>query len=130
MEDLKKYNEKLNEIKIGVKKISTSGSLLEFIDLIEDDTNKRLYIFLLDRIDTDKEITLELIEDVVEYAHSFNHEVIKKFENSGIKKIKSALTVKNVLLFSVSIGIAIGLIFGISSNDVLIEKILSKVGAV
>lgn len=81
-ESLKEYD------KISAKELNT---------IISDSTHAKEMIFLLDRIETDRSLTQEILSDLIDFSYEFNTHLLfrldkniyfKEIENSEVKRIE------------------------------------------
>ena len=125
MDILLERNKVIHELRAKVKR-STSSSLLELSNMLNDSKDSRALVFLIDKINTDKEINKEILEDILDSMYEFNEEIIFLLEKKDLKfpKIFTFENIKILLLISVLIGV----IFGVAGSDAVLLKILALLG--
>jgi len=84
---------------------------------------------LLDRFETDKELTRLTLEDLIEFTGNFNSNIIDKisFSTKPNKKHKAYFSIENIKVIA-AVCVALGIIVGIARSEYLIEGILSYYG--
>lgn len=130
MERLKIINNDIKKLKLILRNSNVNSSILELTDILSSTEEARSFIYLLDKIDTDKELTREILEDLIEYTHEFNSQIILHMELENSRKILSFDRWINFSNFKtlVILSVMSGIILGISGSDSLITMILSYFG--
>lgn len=130
MERLKIINNDIKKLKLILRNSNVNSSILELTDILSSTEEARSFIYLLDKIDTDKELTREILEDLIEYTHEFNSQIILHMELENSRKILSFDRWINFSNFKtlVILSVMAGIILGISGSDSLITMILSYFG--
>jgi len=131
MQDLKEKNNQIKELKLILKQ-SPRQTLIQIENILSDVQDKKSFIFLLDAHETEKEITRELLEDLIEKSTELNDEIIEALEKkysgtiSGfINQVFAPENFKSLVIGA----IVIGLIISIATNDDISLKILNIIDA-
>ena len=131
MQDLKEKNNQIKELKLILKQ-SPRQTLIQIENILSDVQDKKSFIFLLDAQETEKEITRELLEDLIEKSTELNDEIIEALEKkysgtiSGfINQVFAPENFKSLVIGA----IVIGLIISIATNDDISLKILNIIDA-
>ena len=129
MEKLKTINTNINNLRIAHKHSNDRSSHFELNEIIKDTKDARAFIFLLDRFDTDKAITRETLEDLIENTYDFNDILIEFIYKKPKSKfnIDNYVTFKNIKMALLG-SIFIGVIYGVSQSDKLLTSVLNYVG--
>jgi len=131
LKDLKEKNNQIKELKLILKQ-SPRQTLIQIENILNDVQDKKSFIFLLDAHETEKEITRELLEDLIEKSTELNDEIIevleKKYSGTISGFINQVFAPENFK--SLVIGaIVIGLLISIATNDDISLKILNTIDA-
>ena len=131
MERLKEINENIKNLRVVLKGKSKS-SVIELSKILSDIQDARAFIYLLDKIDTERELTTETLENLIENTHIFNNMVIEQIkiiseEKEELSTVDRIFTWNNVKIL-VIIAVILGLFVSISTNDKLAESILDHYG--
>ena len=131
MQDLKEKNNQIKELKLILKQ-SPRQTLIQIENILSDVQDKKSFIFLLDAQETEKEITRELLEDLIEKSTELNDEIIELLEKkysgniSGfINQVFAPANFRSLVIGA----IVIGLIISIATNDDISLKILNTIDA-
>ena len=131
MKDLKEKNNQIKELKLILKQ-SPRQTLIQIENILNDVQDKKSFIFLLDAHETEKEITRELLEDLIEKSTELNDEIIEALEKkysgtiSGfINQVFAPANFRSLVIGA----IVIGLIISIATNDDISLKILNIIDA-
>ena len=131
MQDLKEKNNQIKELKLILKQ-SPRQTLIQIENILSDVQDKKSFIFLLDAQETEKEITRELLEDLIEKSTELNDEIIEALEKkysgniSGfINQVFAPANFRSLVIGA----IVIGLIISIATNDDISLKILNIIDA-
>jgi len=135
MDKLKDINTSIDNLRVVLRSSNERATAYELNEIIKDTKDARSFIFLLDRFDTEKEITRETIEDLIECTYDFNGLVIEHIEKlnncSGVKgvsfDIEKWLTWKHFKA-AFFVAVFVGVISGVSHSEKLISSALSYVG--
>lgn len=133
MNRLKGLNSSINELRIILRNSNERQSAYELNEIIKDTKDARSFIFLLDRFDTDKEITRETIEDLIECTYDFNSLVIEHIDKLHSTTKKSNFNIDGILTWksfklALAAAILVGVINGVSNSDRLLKSALNYVG--
>ena len=131
MKDLKEKNNQIKELKLILKQ-SPRQTLIQIENILNDVQDKKSFIFLLDAHETEKEITRELLEDLIEKSTELNDEIIevleKKYSGTIASFINQVFTPDNFK--SLVIGaIVLGILISIATNDDVSLKVLNTIDA-
>lgn len=129
MKKLIDINSNIKNLRLVLKNSNDRQTAFELNEIISNTKDARAFIFLLDRFDTDKELTRETIEDLIEHTYDFNDLVIEHIAKSEdnvlcIEKFLNWKTFKIVIAGAVFIGV----IMGVSKSDKLLKASLEYVG--
>jgi len=131
LKDLKEKNNQIKELKLILKQ-SPRQTLIQIENILNDVQDKKSFIFLLDAQETEKEITRELLEDLIEKSTELNDEIIEALEKkysgniSGfINQVFAPANFRSLVIGA----IVIGLIISIATNDDISLKILNIIDA-
>ena len=131
MEDLKKLNDNIKDLRIRLRteNINSSSDLISLKDMVKDPEDYMAFVFLLDRFETDKELTRLTLEDLIEFTGNFNSNLLDRisFSTKPNRKHKTYFSMENIKVIA-AMCVALGLIVGIARSEYLIEGILSYYG--
>lgn len=134
MEDIREKNEQFKEIKAKLRQ-TPRQSYAELEDLLSDVQDRRAIIFLLDAHETEKEITRDILESLIEKTMDINYDIIEKIENiisdhaespSVITKIDDFFTLDNAKVIVMMIA-GIGLVISIATNEKVANKLIDAI---
>lgn len=130
MNKLSEINSNIKDLRIVLKSSNDRQSVYEISEIIKDAKDARAFIFLLDRFDTERELTRETVEELIEHTYDFNKLVIEHIskiqdtdKNSILEKLDIKL-IKAVLIVSISLGV----VYGVSNSEILLRSVLKYVG--
>jgi hypothetical protein len=123
---LKQKNEQIKELKLIFRQ-SSKQTLIQIENILQDVSDKKAFIFLLDAQETEKEITREIIENLIDKTTELNSELIDLIEkkyNSSISNILNEIfspqNFKSLLIAAV----VFGLLLSISTHGDVSLRIL------
>jgi len=127
LNDLKQKNNSIKELRLKLKQTNTR-SILELEEILASVADRKAFILLLDSFETEKSITRDLLESLIDQTYELNSGMIDYMENeinfskafTDIFKIEN---IKSIVVFA----IATGLIIAIITNDELASKIVGAV---
>lgn len=124
-EELNIKNASIKDLKLRLKQTSARQSVLEIDSILSNITDKKAFILLLDMYETEKEITRDLLESLIDHSYELNSDIIFHMEyNMGFTKELAKFfefgNFKSVIMLALAIGIILSIIF----NPSIIEKII------
>lgn len=130
MKNLSDINSSIRDLRIILRNSNERQSAFELSEIIKDTTDARAFIFLLDRFDTDKELTRETIEDLIEHTYNFNGliiEHIQKIQSKETFDIDRFITFKNLKILLL-IALFLGVTWGVANSKTILATVLNQVG--
>lgn len=126
--------EKNNQIK-DLKKIFrqyNKKTIIQIENILENIEDRKSFIYLLDIHETEKEITREIIENLIDKTVEINSElidIIEKKYNSDISSILNEIfSPKNFKSLMIA-AVVLGVLFSIATNDIVSLKVLDLFNA-
>lgn len=131
--DLKAKNENIKELKHKLRQSPARQSILEIDTLLIDVSDRRAFILLLDMYETEKEITRELLEGLIDHSFDINHGIIDRIEhinNSNMVKqlleFFSIENIKSIILLALAIGLALSIAFNNNVAPKVVDSLMSN----
>jgi hypothetical protein len=131
---LNTLTEKNNQIK-DLKKIFrqyNKKTIIQIENILENIEDRKSFIYLLDIHETEKEITREIIENLIDKTVEINSElidIIEKKYNSDISSILNEIfSPKNFKSLMIA-AVVLGVLFSIATNDIVSLKVLDLFNA-
>jgi hypothetical protein len=130
---LKEKNRNFKDLKLMLKH-NPRQSFIEIDTILSTVQDKKAFIFLMDAYETEKEITRELIEQLLEYQHSMNNDMISFIElldptpSVFRQNIISIFDTKNLKPLIIG-AIVVGLLFSITFNESVALKIVDMISS-
>jgi len=127
LNDLKQKNNSIKELRLKLKQTNTR-SILELEEILASVADRKAFILLLDSFETEKSITRDLLESLIDQTYELNSGMIDYMENEidfskAFTDIFKVENIKSIVVFA----IATGLIIAIITNDELASKIVGAV---
>lgn len=127
-ENIRIRNENFRELKLRLRR-NPRQSLVELDNILSNVQDKRAFVFLMDAYETEKEITRDIIEEMLENTIHINVDLIEILasQNKNISDIFadifSAKNIKSLLIAS----IVLGLLISIATNETVAIKIFDTI---
>jgi hypothetical protein len=125
LSSIKNKNEAFKELKLRLKN-NPRQSLIELDNILSTTKDKKAFVFLMDSYETEKEITREIIESMLENTIAINIDIIDMFEqnsNNFSKIIVKVFAIENLKSLLIA-AIVIGLTISISTNENIAIKVI------
>lgn len=135
-EKLTARNAEIKNLKVVLRSSQTSRyhSVIQLDNVLSSTTDRKAFIYLLDMFDTEKELTKELLEDLIDHTVEFNELLIEIIRIDLVKgheglsdKLLQFFQVKNLKNIIV-LAIFIGLVISVSNSEDLSANILKYIG--
>lgn len=127
-ENIRIRNENFRELKLRLRR-NPRQSLVELDNILSNVQDKRAFVFLMDAYETEKEITRDIIEEMLENTIHINVDLIEILESQNksisdiFADIFSAKNIKSLLIAS----IVLGLLISIATNETVAIKIFDTI---
>lgn len=130
VERIKLKNDNFKELKLKLKQ-SPKQSFIEIDQILSNVQDKKAFVFLMDSHETEKEITREILESMLENLIELNSEYIDIFKSLNLNDdannvLHSIFQPKNAKALVVA-AITIGIILAIAFNESVAIKIIDMV---
>ena len=127
MKKLKEKNAFIKTLRLRLRQAPGRSSISELDDILSSITDKKAFILLMDAFETEKEITRELLEQLIDHSFEMNEEIIDYLENEinlakGFADVFAIKNIKSILIFAV----ALGIILSIASHPQIAAKLLNN----
>lgn len=126
IESIREKNESFKDLRLRLRQNSRQ-SLIELDNILSSVQDKKAFVFLMDAYETEKEITREILEQMLETSLSINADIISVLEGSEKMKISdifneifSGRNAKSLILAAIVIGVLIS----VASNEELANKLI------
>lgn len=126
IESIREKNESFKDLRLRLRQNSRQ-SLIELDNILSSVQDKKAFVFLMDAYETEKEITREILEQMLETSISINADIISVLEGSEKMKISdifneifSGRNAKSLILAAIVIGVLIS----VASNEELANKLI------
>lgn len=110
---LRQQNDTIKELRRRIKQTNTR-SVLELEEILSSVADRKAFILLLDSFETEKTITRDLLENLIDHTFEMNSEILNYMENEidfskTFTDIFSLTNIKSIIIFAIGIGIVISL---------------------
>lgn len=124
---MNKLKEKNNSIKALQQKLKQSpGRTYQDINnILTTVADRNAFILLMDTFETEKEITRDLLECLIDHSYEIHLGMIEYMEDEinlskGFKDIFSTENLKSIIIFAISVGI----VLSIASNEKMAGRVI------
>jgi hypothetical protein len=126
IDELKTKNNSIKELRQKIRQSPNRTTILQLDEILSNIKDKKAFILLLDTFETEKEITRELLELLIDHSFEINADMIEYMENGMnlSKFITNFFDTKNIKSIII-IAVALGIVISVSSNDTLAEKFIN-----
>jgi hypothetical protein len=112
--ELKQKNSQFRELNKKLKQ-APQRTILELEDTLASVADRKAFILLLDSFETEKAITRDLLENLIDQSYEINDSVIYYLENEidfskGFTDIFSVKNIKSIVIFAIGAGIVISIV--------------------
>jgi hypothetical protein len=129
-EKLKEKNSTLKDLKIRLKN-NNRYTYIEFEEILNTVQDRKAFIFLMDAYDTEREITREVLESLIEKTMEINSDFIDAFEagmsSSNIDKLLTLFNVKNIKTLII-FAVVVGVIISVATNENVAIRLIDFAG--
>jgi hypothetical protein len=127
---MQRKNENFKELKLKLKQ-SPKQSFIEIDQILSNVQDKKAFVFLMDSHETEKEITREILESMLEHIIELNSEYIDVFKRINMGEgdesvITTLFQPKNAKSLIIA-AIVIGLVLSVAFNESVAIKIIDIV---
>jgi type I site-specific restriction endonuclease len=114
VDDLKNKNNQIKELRKKLKQ-SPQRSILELEDILSSVADRKAFILLLDSFETEKSITRDLLESLIDQTYELNYRMIDYMENDfdmskSFTDLFNTKNIKSILIFAIGAGIIISIV--------------------
>ena len=114
IDELKQKNTQFRELNKKLKQ-TPQRTILELEETLASVADRKAFILLLDSFETEKAITRDLLENLIDKSYEINDSVIYYLENEidfskGFTDIFSVKNIKSILIFAIGAGIVISIV--------------------
>jgi hypothetical protein len=114
IDELKQKNSQFKELNKKLKQ-TPQRTILELEETLASVADRKAFILLLDSFETEKSITRDLLENLIDQSYEINDSVIYYLENEidfskGFSDIFSIKNIKSILIFAIGAGIVISIV--------------------
>lgn len=130
MKVLKDVNNNIKNLRLALRDSNANTSILEITDILSSTEEARSFIYLLDKIDTERELTREILEELISNTHEFNELIIDDIiviKNQKLINIDKWINAKNLKVLII-VAVLIGIVMGISESETILLAILKQFG--
>ena len=131
VEAIRIKNDAFRELKLRLRH-NPRQSYIEIDNLLSNVQDKKAFIFLMDAYETEKEITREILEHMLDATVSINSEIIHALEEANKMKIdipgllSEIFNPKNLKALIIA-AVIIGILISVSTNENVAIKIVDSV---
>ena len=131
VEAIRIKNDAFRELKLRLRH-NQRQSYIEIDNLLSNVQDKKAFIFLMDAYETEKEITREILEHMLDATVSINSEIIHALEEANKMKIdipgllSEIFNPKNLKALIIA-AVIIGILISVSTNENVAIKIVDSV---
>jgi hypothetical protein len=129
MASLREKNDAIKELRNKLKDTASRASTwMELDNALAGVADRKAFILLLDMYETEKELSREFFEELIDKSVDVNNHIFLYMENNSdvgnmFAKVFSVGNIKSVLIFAVAVGVVIA----IATNDAVAPAIVDKV---
>lgn len=128
--EMRTKNESFKELKLKLKH-SPKQTFIEIDNILSSVQDKKAFVFLMDAHETEKEITREILESLIEKTMEFNDDFLDIIEITGktfdlkslVLDLFAPKNIKSLLIAAVVIGVLIS----IATNESVAVRIIDYV---
>jgi hypothetical protein len=118
--EMKNKNNNIKTLRQKLRQTPNRTSMLELDLMLASIADRKAFILLLDTFETEKEITRDLLEALIDHSFDMNSDIIDYLENEitlskGFTDMFTTKNIKSIVLLA----IAIGIVIAVASNDKL-----------
>jgi hypothetical protein len=129
VQSIKDKNENFKVLRLKLRQTSRQ-SLIELDNILSTVQDKKAFVFLMDAYETEKEITREILEQMLETSISINADIIEALEESDKNQImdfmNSVFTGQNIKSLIIA-AIVFGVLISIATHSDIASKIVDVV---
>jgi ribosomal protein L4 len=129
-ENIRIRNENFRELKLRLRR-NPRQSLVELDNILSNVQDKKAFVFLMDSYETEKEITRDILEQMLENTIHINSDLIDILEskNKNIGEMfLEVFNIKNIKSLLIA-AIVLGLLVSIATNENVAMKIFDIVNS-
>lgn len=126
--NIKIKNEAFKELKLRLR-TDNRQSFLEIDNILSSVQDRKAFVYLMDAYETEKELTREIIDQMLDNTIDINNSIIDLLEDKSKIKLEETLntvfTPKNIKSLIIA-AVVIGIIVSIATNDNVALKIIDS----
>jgi hypothetical protein len=133
IDELKQKNTQFRELNKKLKQ-TPQRTILELEETLASVADRKAFILLLDSFETEKSITRDLLENLIDQSYEINDSVIYYLENEidfskGFSDIFSIKNIKSIVIFAIGAGIVISIVMKDGFGQTLLNSLMPSLSS-